>query len=239
VGDRVPVAVLGVPGDVPLRVVGRGIMPSTSDAAGLGTGASLSMEAAHRLISPSNAPPNPDNLVVRFAPGVEADAARARLAQLVGSFGPTFVVVAPDRPNDVVNFGRVQSLPLALAGLLAALAAATLGHLLVTSIRRRGRDLAIVKTLGFVPRQVRAAVAWQATTLAVAAMAIGVPLGIAAGRWAWIVFARGLGIVPAPEVPILFLLLLVPGTVIVANLVALVPGELAARLRPGRALRAE
>jgi ABC-type lipoprotein release transport system permease subunit len=157
----------------------------------------------------------------------------------VAPFGPTFVVVGPDKPNDVVNFGRVQSLPLALAGLMAALAAATLGHLLVTSIRRRGRDLAIVKTLGFVPRQVRTAVAWQATTLAVAAMVIGVPLGIAAGRWAWIVFARNIGIVPAPEVPILVLLLLIPGTVIVANLVAVVPGEVAARLRPGRALRAE
>ena len=138
-----------------------------------------------------------------------------------------------------MNFGRVQGLPLALAGLMAALAAATLAHLLVTSIRRRGRELAIVKTLGFVPRQVRTAVAWQATTLAIAAIAIGVPLGVAAGRWAWIVFARGLGIVPAPEVPILLLLLLIPGTVIVANLVAVVPGEVAARLRPGRALRAE
>jgi ABC-type lipoprotein release transport system permease subunit len=165
--------------------------------------------------------------------------ARARLSEIVAPFGPTYVVVAPDKPNDVVNFGRVQGLPLALAALLAALAAATLGHLLVTSIRRRGRELAIVKTLGFVPRQVRTAVAWQATTLAVVAMAIGVPLGVAAGRWAWIVFARGLGIVPAPEVPILVLLLMVPGTVIVANLVAVVPGELAARLRPGRALRAE
>ncbi|MBV9040349.1 MAG: FtsX-like permease family protein, partial [Acidimicrobiia bacterium] len=164
---------------------------------------------------------------------------RARLTQAIAPFGPTFVVVAPDKPNDVVNFGRVQSLPLVLAGLLAALAAATIGHLLVTSIRRRGRDLAIVKTLGFVPRQVRTAVAWQATTLAVVAMAIGLPLGVAAGRWAWIVFARSIGIVPAPEVPILVLLLVVPGTVVVANLVAVVPGELAARLRPGRALRAE
>ncbi|MBV8387395.1 MAG: hypothetical protein JO155_11435, partial [Acidimicrobiia bacterium] len=82
-------------------------------------------------------------------------------------------------------------------------------------------------------------VAWQATTLAVVAMAIGLPLGVAAGRWAWIVFARSIGIVPAPEVPILVLLLVVPGTVVVANLVAVVPGELAARLRPGRALRAE
>jgi hypothetical protein len=239
VGDRVPVAVLGVPSDVSLRVVGRGIMPSTSNAAGLGTGASMSMEAARRLISPTTTPPDLDNLVVRFSPGVDVEAARARLADVVGTFGPTFVVVAPEKPNDVVNFGRVQSLPLALAGLLAALAAATLAHLLVTSIRRRGRELAIVKTLGFVPRQVRTAVAWQATTLAVAAMAIGVPLGVAAGRWAWIVFARGIGIVPAPEVPILVLLLLVPGTVIVANLVAVVPGEVAARLRPGRALRAE
>jgi hypothetical protein len=243
VGDRVPVSLLGVPGSVPLRVVGRGVIPSTSDAAGLGTGASLSREALlgalDKLGSPLQTPPNPDNLVVRFAPGVDAAVARERLAGIVAPFGPTIVVLGPDKPSDVVNFGRVQSLPLALAGLMAALAAATLAHLLVTSIRRRGRELAIVKTLGFVPRQVRTAVAWQATTLAIAAMAIGVPLGIAAGRWAWIVFARGLGIVPAPEVPILVLLLLVPGTVVVANLVAVVPGELAARLRPGRALRAE
>ncbi|MCU1451616.1 MAG: hypothetical protein JWP02_3786 [Acidimicrobiales bacterium] len=240
VGDTVPVRLLGVPGQASLRVVGRGIMPSTSDAMGLGKGASLSMEAARRLLSTTSvAPPNLDNLVVRFAPGVNADAGRTRLERLVAPFGPVYTVVAPDKPNDVVNFGRVQSLPLVLAGLLAALAAATLAHLLVTSIRRRGRELAILKTMGFVPRQVRTAVAWQATTLAVAAMAIGVPLGVAAGRWAWIVFARQLGIVPAPVVPFLVLLLLVPGTVLVANLVALVPGELAARVRPATALRAE
>jgi hypothetical protein len=237
VGDRVPVSILGIAGDVSLQVVGRGIMPSSSDASGLGTGASMSLAVARRLISPTAPPPNFDNLVVRFAPGVDAAGARARLAEVVEPYGPTYVVVAPDKPNDVVNFGRVQGLPLALAALMAALAVATLAHLLVTSIRRRGRELAIVKALGFVPRQVRTAVAWQATTLAVAAMAIGVPLGVAAGRWAWIVFARDVGIVPAPEVPIL--LLLVPGTVIVANLVAVVPGELAARVRPGRALRAE
>ncbi|MBV8979363.1 MAG: ABC transporter permease, partial [Acidimicrobiia bacterium] len=240
-GDRVPVTLLGVPGGASLRVVGRGVMPSSSDVSGLGTGASMSMEAARRLLSPSGiaTPPPLDNLVLRFRPGVDAAQARARLTQAIAPFGPTFVVVAPDKPNDVVNFGRVQGLPLVLAGMLAALAAATLAHLLVTSIRRRGRDLAIVKTLGFVPRQVRTAVAWQATTLAVVALAIGVPLGVAAGRWAWIVFARSIGIVPAPEVPLLVLLFLVPGTVIVANLVAVVPGELAARLRPGGALRAE
>ncbi len=83
------------------------------------------------------------------------------------------------------------------------------------------------------------AVSTVVLALAAAAMAIGIPLGVAAGRWAWIVFAREIGIVPDPRVPVLFLLLLIPGTVVVANLVALVPGELAARLRPGRALRTE
>src|SRR4051794_4185 len=96
VGDHVPVSILGIPGDVSLTVVGRGIMPSTSDAAGLGTGASMSLEAARRLISPTSAPPDFDNLVVRFAPGVDVAAARARLAQVVAPFGPTFVVVGPD-----------------------------------------------------------------------------------------------------------------------------------------------
>jgi ABC-type antimicrobial peptide transport system permease subunit len=210
---------------------------------GLGKGASMSIEAATTLLSPSGGPaperPRLDSLIVRFKPGVDPATARARLEQLITPNGPDYAVVAPDKPTDVVNFGRVQNLPLVLAGLLAALAAATLTHLLVTSIRRRGRELAILKTMGFVPRQVRTAVACQATTLAIVAMLIGLPLGIAAGRWAWILFAHQLGIVPAPIVPILVVLLLVPGTLIVANIVAVIPATLAAHVRPAKALRAE
>src|SRR5205807_9149043 len=101
VGDRVPVSVLGLPGDVSLRVVGRGIMPSTSDVGGLGNGASLSLEAMRRLVPPTTTPPNLDNLVVRFRPGVDAVSARSRLALAVAPFGPTYVVVAPDKPDDV------------------------------------------------------------------------------------------------------------------------------------------
>jgi ABC-type lipoprotein release transport system permease subunit len=85
-------------------------------------------------------------------------------------------------PTDVQNLGRVGSLPDVLAGLLALLAASALAHLLVTSIRQRRRDLAVLKTLGFVRSQVSAAVAWQATTVAVVALAVGMPLGFALGR---------------------------------------------------------
>src|SRR5207249_6876735 len=129
--------------------------------------------------------------------------------------------------------------PLVLAALLGGLAAATLAHLLVTSIHRRRRDLAILKTLGFASGQVRTTVAWQATTLAVLAVLVGVPAGVVAGRWVWILFAHQLGIVAVPTVPVVTLAVLAAVAVVVANLVAVVPARVAARLHPALVLRSE
>lgn len=108
------------------------------------------------------------------------------------------------------NYQRVQSTPLALAGLLAALAVAALGHTLVTWVRHRRRELAVYRAVGFVRRQVSATVAWQATTLAGVALLLGVPLGVTIGRWAWLVFAGELGVAPRVVVPALPLLVAVP-----------------------------
>ena len=47
----------------------------------------------------------------------------------------------------------------------------------------------------------REAIAWQATIILLVAVIVGVPLGIAAGRWAWISFAASLGVVPVTVVP--------------------------------------
>jgi ABC-type lipoprotein release transport system permease subunit len=54
-------------------------------------------------------------------------------------------------------------------------------HTLVTSVRRRWRDLAVLKTLGFTRGQVGATVAWQAITFAVVALAFGLPWGSPSG----------------------------------------------------------
>ena len=81
-------------------------------------------------------------------------------------------------------------MPAILAGGLAAGAVAGLGLTLVASVRRRRRDFALLKTLGFTRRQLAGAVAWQSTVIAAAGLVIGVPLGIAAGRWLWLAFAR-------------------------------------------------
>ena len=101
------------------------------------------------------------------------------------------------------------------------------------------RALAVLRTLGFVRRQVSATVAWQATTLGSIALVIGVPVGVIAGRWGWNVFADHLGVVPDAVVPAVMTFLAVPATILVANLLAVVPGRIASRLRPGPVLRTE
>jgi len=68
---------------------------------------------------------------------------------------------------------------------------------------------------------------------------VGLPLGVIAGRWLWLVFARQLGVAAEVVVPVLPLLAAIPLTLVVANLVAAMPGRSAARLRPAAALRAE
>ena len=168
---------------------------------------------------------------IPFRPGVDREAALRSLQDL-GAIGNR-------KPVDIANFNRIDSTPFAIGGLLGTIAVAVMGHTLLTSIRRRRRDLAVLKTLGFVRGQVSRAVAWQATTIALVAIVLGVPLGIAGGRWAWNVFADQLGIVPEPVIPVWWIAFVVAGALLVANLIAAAPAAIAARVRPGVALRAE
>jgi hypothetical protein len=94
------------------------------------------------------------------------------------------------RPNGVTNYARIDGTPEVLAALLAVLGIAVLGQLAVVSGRRWQRDFAILKALGLLRRQVREITAWQATILAGLALLIGVPLGLAAGRWSWQLFSQ-------------------------------------------------
>jgi ABC-type lipoprotein release transport system permease subunit len=121
----------------------------------------------------------------------------------------------------------------------ALIAVATIAHGLAISVRRRRRDLAILKTLGFGRRQVVRVVLWQATTIAIVGLVIGIPLGIISGRLAWQLVADQLGVLAEPAVSLLALILLVPAVLLVANLAAMFPGRMAARMRPAMILRGE
>jgi ABC-type lipoprotein release transport system permease subunit len=142
------------------------------------------------------------------------------------------------RPAQIANYRTMSATPALPAFGLAASAVAALSLTLSASVRRR-RDLAVLKTLGFTQRQLAATVAWQATGAAVIGIAVGVPLGIALGRWLWTLFARQIYAVPEPAVPVSTVILLSLATLVLVDLVAAVPGRAAARTPTALALRVE
>jgi ABC-type antimicrobial peptide transport system permease subunit len=139
----------------------------------------------------------------------------------------------------VIDLSSVRQLPVILAGLIGLLGVGTIGHTLITSVRRRRRDLALLKTMGFVRRQVGATVAWQATSFVLFALVSGVPLGMAAGRWGWHAVASGINSSSPVVMPAVSLALIVPTALVAANLLAAGPGWVAARVAPAVVLREE
>lgn len=221
-----------------LTVVGAAVFPTLGNSFGLGTGAELTLTALHGLAPPSLQLPPFDGLLVRFRPGVSPSAGVAALAARLQRLGP-IAVQGQGPPTDLLNFGEEQNMPLLLGGSLGALALATITHLLITSVRRRRRDLAVLRTIGFTRAQVRSTVAWQAATLVTLALVIGVPVGIACGRLAWVIFARQIGIVAVIDVPLPYLAVMVAAAIALAVVIAAPPGESAARTSPALVLRSE
>jgi hypothetical protein len=86
---------------------------------------------------------------------------------------------------------------------------------------------------------VYAVVTWQAVTHGVLALAVGVPVGVAAGRWAWTGLAWALEATAGPVGPGGALLLAVPLTLVAMVVVAAMPGLVAAMARPAPFLRTE
>jgi predicted lysophospholipase L1 biosynthesis ABC-type transport system permease subunit len=119
----------------------------------------------------------------------------------LGAYQTATCLVTDQRPNGVTNYAGIDATPAILAALLAVISAAVLGQFIVISGRRRRRDFAIFKALGMSPRQVGAITAWQVSILTGLALLAGLPLGVAAGRWNWAIFTRGLGIPAVPITP--------------------------------------
>ena len=221
-----------------MTIVGTTVFPTLGDALGLGTGAALTPGGLHHLLPAKTANPRPAVVFVRFRPDVGPQAGRQALAARLAEAG-SFRVDGPATPTDLVNFGQVQDLPQVLGIGLAVVALLTITHLLMTSVRRRQRDFAILRALGFTSWQVRGSLCWQALTLAGIALLIGVPAGIACGRLCWQAFAYQLGITPVVAVPAAVLSIMAASWLAAAAVIAALPGETATRNPPARVLHSE
>ena len=231
IGSTIDVAVVGKPTTpIPMRIVGTAVFPFDDDTSTVGEGLWMSAGALNRLIPEATR----DGAAIRFAPGISKAAALQRLkSRFDGDYSEA------KAPGGVIDYRRVSQVPLVLAGLLAVLAIGTLAHLLVSSFRRRRRDVAILKVLGFEKRQARGVVMWQAGVFTSVVLAIALPLGVVVGRWTWNVIARYGGFDPAPVVPLGQFGLVCGAALVVALVLALAPARSAARTPPAAVLRTE
>jgi ABC-type lipoprotein release transport system permease subunit len=230
-----------------LRIVGTASLPTVGALRGaytsLGTGALL---PSHKLTSagssdnPADAAGNA--VFIRLRQGVDRSSATERLeavAQEIGEYPGSATVIPAQRPAAIVNYSNMGATPTLLAGGLSLAVLVSLGLALAAGVRRRGRDLAVLKALGFTRRQLSATVSWQATITVVIGLVVGVPLGIAAGRGRWLLFADQLSVVARPAVPVVVVAALAAGLVLLGNAAAAVPAALAARTETAAVLRAE
>ena len=244
IGDTVRVGVAGGTDPPPppprtMRVVGEVISPtSLFGESEVGDGAAITVAAGVRLVGQQFTREMVDGLayLIQFREGVQT---QAEVNRLLARF-PDGTYSSPSaHRGDISTLGRITEVPLVFALLLGALALATLAQTLITSVRARRRDLAILKTLGFSRRQIRGLVAWQASTLMAVALAFGLPLGLLAGRWIWRAFAGGIAVVPRSTLSPWWFPAAVVATLVLANLIAAIPARTAARTRPAVILRSE
>jgi ABC-type antimicrobial peptide transport system permease subunit len=230
----------------PLRVVGQAVFArfapySGSEPTGLGIGAAVTTAALPKLTAGGQGSGTP-YLLVKLRPGAHVTAAQLsdRLfgVQPANSL-PQSMVLGAQRPNDVLSYQHLERMPFLLAALLVLLGAATTVHLLVTSVRRRRKDLGLLKAIGCTVRQIVTVVLTQASTLVLVTLLVAIPLGVIAGRTAWSLTAHWLGVAAPPVIPLGTVLVVILAAIIVGNLAAFWPGFKAGRVRAAVALRTE
>ncbi len=247
-GDSVTVR-SGAGGPHLLRIVGVATLPAIGGTGNLhlemGTGAVVStslIPAVER--NPFNDPETgPQAYFIDVRPGVNLSAARRSLeamtAPLTNAYNFGVVVQSVLRPAEIVDYRSMGTTPAILGASLGAAALAALGLTLLASVRRRRRDLAVLKILGFTRYQLSAMVAWQSNLAIAVGTIVGIPVGIALGRTLWDLFAREINAVSSPSVPVVPIVLIAFGALVLGNLVAAVPGRIAARTPAALLLRTE
>ena len=143
-------------------------------------------------------------VLIKMRPGVSAPAALADAQRIATDTNRIFTAVPKtttcyddlvsvlpvQRPAEIADYRSVGSTPSLLAAVLALSAIAALGLTLAASVRRRRRDLATLKALGFTGPQLLSAVCWQSSVAVAVGVVAGIPFGIVVGQWLWTLFAR-------------------------------------------------
>lgn len=233
IGDSVDV---GIPDRGPHRVqiVGRVTLPVlNTDIDKIADGVILTRPGLDAMLGPGTDPSV--SLVLRFGDRARAQRNLAAIAQPYGRDG----FPSPSESRELANLRSIGGVLTGIGLLTGLLAVVSIAHLLIVSARRRRGEIGVLRALGFRPGQVRAAIRWQALTLAGIALALGIPAGMFAGTIAWSTVARRLGVVETTTERGLVITFVSAGFLVAAVVLSIGPGRQAARRRPVEVLRAD
>ena len=213
------------------RVTGLAVQPGLGGSDGIGHDGLITREAfvslyGDGLLQSAGATVRPGS-----PPGTPAAVYRR-------AYGVSDAPAPGEPPPEIVNVARTRSTPYLLVGVLGALGALTAAYVVATSIRRRRRDVTILRAVGADRRWLSRATHSQATALVIAGV-IGIPIGIILGSRAFQAFANSVGVVNAASVPFAAAALVVVASVVLANVVSAVVTRGLVRGRPGTVLRTE
>jgi hypothetical protein len=227
IGNHITAAIGGRTGD--LTVVGSTTFPAFGNArfgdTGLGTGAlgTTNLFPAHDETIPGG---RYNYILLQFKPGTAAaTTARLRAALAEQGCADESCVLTDSRPAEINGYRNARGLPVVIGVVLALFLMATLIHALVSTMRRRVTDLSVLRALGCTPRQLSSTLRWQGFMLTAAAVVVGIPIGLVAGRFAWEAFASNIGIAPDGVVPILVLTVATVALFAIATIVASAVGR--------------
>ncbi len=238
VGDTV--ALKGSGGSRSMRVVGEALVPEPGVINNYSDGGWISRESYDLLFSDSAF----QVLLIQVEPAARTPDVYDRMLHDVGETLPQFVdegltFQGPDLADVHATLERTRTLPRLLGLFLALLACGALGHALALAMRRRSREIAVLRALGMTPSQSRIVVASQATLMMLVGLAFGIPLGIAFGRTLWRAVADYTPLQYVPPAAVGSLLLVTAAALVLVNLLAALPARRAARVRVNTVLRAE
>lgn len=198
---------------VQLRIVGAVVAPMV-ESTDPGRGAALTSDGLDRVRRSDGS----QQLLLRYRDGVDVETFEAELTERLGLEFPVYARADP--PGSVVNLTRAQGVIASVAVALGLLGLLGVVHSIAVSARKRRADIATLRALGMARAQLRRTVIWQALTIGVAGLLVGVPLGLVVGRGAWRLMVGDLGLFAAPAQPWIVLVILVPATLAVLVIIA-------------------
>jgi len=229
IGDLVTAR--GTAGSTELRIVGEAVLAGVIDIPEAAWGAAVQQSELDALgISDDTGA----GAIVDLADGIDRDAFAERLERRVGE--PPSPV---EQPVELARLREIEPFPWILASFLAAVGLVAVINAVVSTARRRRRDLAVMRSLGLAPSGVVHAITTQSIVLVSIGLAFGVPLGLVIGQALWRALAKSLGVVVIVAIPWPAIVVATLVGLAVAAAVAVAPARLAARNAIAAALRAE